>query len=79
MTETPDGEYVLASDYETLKAERDALKADAERYRWLREHLRGPNSQQPFITSYSKDTNQYGLLCEKRADNLIDAAREVKP
>lgn len=28
-------EYVRASDYEALLAERDALKKDAERYQWL--------------------------------------------
>ena len=26
MTETPDGEYILESDYAKLKAERDALR-----------------------------------------------------
>jgi len=33
MTETPDGEYVLASDYEALKVERDALKAERDALR----------------------------------------------
>lgn len=28
-------EVVLATDYDQLASERDALKADAERYRWL--------------------------------------------
>lgn len=32
---------VLASDYDALLAERDALKKDAERYRWLRQRMVG--------------------------------------
>lgn len=31
-----DGAYVDADDYDALRVERDALKADAERYRKLR-------------------------------------------
>ena len=38
-------EYVLASDYESLLAERDALKKDAERYRFLMRELGGSVSQ----------------------------------
>ena len=30
-------ECVRASDYDALAAERDALRKDAERYRWLRD------------------------------------------
>jgi hypothetical protein len=39
-TEHPTGErhagtFVLASDFDAVAAERDALRRDAERYRWL--------------------------------------------
>lgn len=36
MEERGDGDYVLLTDYESLQRERDALKADAERYRFIR-------------------------------------------
>lgn len=31
------GPFVLASDYAALEADRDGLRADAERYRWLKD------------------------------------------
>lgn len=40
MNENPQGDYVLASDFDTLLAERDALKKDAERYRLRLETIR---------------------------------------
>ena len=38
-------EYVLASDYDALLAERDAMAKDAERYRFLMRELGGSVSQ----------------------------------
>lgn len=35
--EDPDGGWVRASDYDALRAEVDALRKDAERYRFLKD------------------------------------------
>lgn len=57
-------ECVLASDYDALLAERDALKKDAERYRWLREFI----DQSPQVIEH--------LACSDGdlIDDVIDAA-----
>src|SRR5690554_4607010 len=36
MTETEDGYYVSAEDYEALQAECEKLRKDAERYRYIK-------------------------------------------
>jgi len=43
--EAADGDWVRAADYDALLAERDALKKDAERYRFLMRELGGSVSQ----------------------------------
>lgn len=62
----PPGEVVvLASDYEALRAEVEALRVDAERYRYLRDDLalrfKRPGAA---VTTSAADT-----------DTAIDAAR----
>ena len=55
------------------QAERDALLADAERYRWLRDWERGTHTIQPMTGQYW-DTP---ILCEE-LDAAIDAARNAE-
>ena len=58
------------SEIEALKAERDALRADAERYQWLRDWKGATHDIVP-------TTGRYGdraILCEE-LDAAIDAAR----
>ena len=57
-------ECVLASDYDALAAERDALRKDAERYRFMREH-----------TSVTVGPS-YVLRSTEELDAAIDAAME---
>ena len=68
----------LLDQIATLKAECVALRVDAERYRWLRQNRRGPNSHAPFITVFDEKTGLYGLFTGASADAAIYAAREVK-
>ena len=49
-----------------LEAERDALKADAERYRWIRQH--------PVWIGWDEDYLPDHI--DKATDNAIDAAKE---
>ena len=63
-------EYIAAEDYDALLAELDALRADAERYRWLR-----GNGGDYRVT----ETDGFGSYCLKYdydLDAAIDAARE---
>lgn len=55
--------YVLASDYDVLAAERDALRKDAERYRWLRDSA-GNDIMEKLMAECSPP----------RWDELVDAA-----
>jgi len=68
----------LAADDERreLRAERDALRADAERYRWLRQ---GDNDEQvmrfhEWATEVCVDPTPMYLPRLERLDKLIDAA-----
>lgn len=54
-----------AAELRRLQAENDALRADAERYRWLRDEFRSSNW-------YSK----FFLLQGAKFDAAIDAARQ---
>ena len=63
MNEAADGPYVLASDYDALAAERDALRRDAERYRWLRDSA-GNDIMEKLMAECSPP----------RWDELVDAA-----
>ncbi len=56
-------ECVLASDYDALAAERDALRRDAERYRWLRDSA-GNDIMEKLMAECSPP----------RWDELVDAA-----
>jgi hypothetical protein len=59
-----------------LRAERDALRADAERYRWLRDIDTGPAQIRELI---SDDAQPYMTLKSGNIlDAAIDAAREKK-
>jgi len=69
------GEQVV---FDTIVAERDALRADAERYRWLRDIDTGPaqiwelisdDAQPPYMTLKS------GNILDAAIDAAIDAAR----
>jgi hypothetical protein len=56
-------ECVRASDYDALAAERDALRKDAERYRWLRDSA-GNDIMEKLMAECSPP----------RWDELVDAA-----
>lgn len=56
-------EVVSASDYDALAAERDALRKDAERYRWLRDSA-GNDIMEKLMAECSPP----------RWDELVDAA-----
>ena len=58
-----DVEMVTASDYDALAAERDALRRDAERYRWLRDSA-GNDIMEKLMAECSPP----------RWDELVDAA-----
>ena len=59
--------YVCEADYDKLEAENAALRADAERHRWLRDEQ---NKSTSLITCY-----WWSGLNSKRLDDAIDAAR----
>ena len=74
-------------EIEQLKAERDALLADAERYRWLRredrEFINDEMSNVGAVDSimvcvFDDDCDAISFF-EGELDAAIDAAREVKP
>lgn len=58
-----DGDYVEFDDYDALRAERDALRKDAERYRWLRDSA-GNDIMEKLMAECSPP----------RWDELVDAA-----
>ena len=55
-----------------VEAERDALRADAERYRWLRSSDTGP-SQMAKVCEW--DHGLWQLMSDDALDAAIDAAR----
>jgi hypothetical protein len=58
-------------DYaKALKDENEALRKDAERYRWLRECNGGPIG----IVAWHQDEDKEMVLVERYADEAIDAA-----
>lgn len=65
-----------------LTAERDALRADAERYRWLREHANTQftlSAQLPATDGCGDlDVQWYGGLRKEHQDAAIDAALAAK-
>jgi len=69
-------EYVLASDYEDLLAERDALAKDAERYRWLRQRLVGASFDwddegMTVLAFEMPDGVSIGADCDKNIDAAL--------
>jgi len=61
--------------------EVDALRKDAERYRWLRDKA-DPDSNQPYVTVYKKNSwgkwfnsVEIGSFLDAAIDAAIDAAR----
>ena len=66
-------QYVSALDYEALLAERDALKKDVERYRWLRENSTDPSAPAG-VTIAICAPNHLGLAFGPGLDAAIDAA-----
>jgi len=63
-------EMVYASDYDALLAERDALRKDAERYRWLRDPCSGAER----VIFYCRGDYGRGLMSSAMLDAAIDAA-----
>lgn len=69
-----DGEWVAASDYDNLLAERERDRRDAERYRWLRDKA-GNTSYGPCIYGgYLSMDSGLSLREGLEADEAIDAA-----
>jgi hypothetical protein len=68
-------EYMaLEADRDALAAENAALKADAERYRWLREHAQEtPDEQGMGAQLY------FGVYMAGTLDAAIDAAKGAQP
>lgn len=72
-------ELIRLSDYETLQAECEKLRKDAERYRWLRRHATldgGSDYHFPEVHAWeykegAQSNEQYGSL-----DCAIDAAMQ---
>jgi hypothetical protein len=73
-------EVYLASDYESLLAERDALAKDAERYRYLRQHLLGVsfdwNGEGITALEFEMPSDiRIGADCDKNIDAALQGAR----
>jgi hypothetical protein len=74
---------VMKSARNWYKAERDALQADAERYRWLREHCykpKWPNNDldRAMHLSFTVSGIWSDNLDPSVLDGCIDTAREVQ-
>lgn len=72
---------VLASDYDTLLAERDALAKDAERYRWLRQRLVGASFDwddegMTVLAFEMPDGVSIGADCDKNIDVAMAGGRD---
>ena len=72
MSESPVGLYVTSADYDALAAERDALRRDAERYRWLRDSA-GNDIMEKLMAECSPPR------WDELVDAAIDAAMGEKP
>lgn len=71
-----DVRVVLASDYDALLAERDALAKDAERYRWLRQRLVGASfdwdDEGTVVLAFEMPAGlSIGADCDKNIDNAL--------
>lgn len=71
---------VLASDYDALLAERDALAKDAERYRWLRQRLVGASFDwddegMTVLAFEMPDGVSIGADCDKNIDAAMQGAQ----
>lgn len=73
---------VLYAERRKLLAEREALRVDAERYRWLRDHMNQgantPDGEGIVVCTDrpSKEPRYIGPLCWNLLDAAIDAARK---
>ena len=63
-----------AAELRRLHAENAALRADAERYRWLRDQREDDGIAVVMKNKHIKD----GLSCAENINNYIDAARGEK-
>jgi hypothetical protein len=73
-----DARLKLADEFERLRAEVDALRADAERYRWLRNDAKNTDVTQPIVVrGYDGPAGNYfnEPLWDDELDAAIDAAR----
>ncbi|EEF25883.1 conserved hypothetical protein [Ricinus communis] len=71
--------HLAAKELERLDAENKALRADAERYRWLRDFHNGPDgvfSGLPYISAGDGNDSAWALT-GVTADAGIDAAMEA--
>lgn len=75
---------VARQQIERLRAERDALRADAERYRWLRSEMDADIAVVQGFGAVDSDSTGVAATYEEalfldKLDAAIDAARESKP
>ena len=68
------GKFV--SELTALVAENEALRADAERYRWIRSHQHD-GSTLPYIARPDSDCLDRWTYRNEEADAAIDAARNT--
>jgi len=73
-----DNEVALRADRAAARAEAEALRKDAERYRWLRNDSLG-QWEHPIVVSQARTPHKVlyvGPLCRAELDAAVDAARE---
>lgn len=72
------GVYVLHSDHEAevarLRAEVEANRVDAERYRWLRNRANDSYRSAPMVAANPMDRETTRLIHSEELDAAIDAA-----